>query len=190
MTQALRACSSLLLLIPVLVSMVIAGPAWADAGSKGPHVHHGRGQSFQDGAGRSFLMVADPGEKKLFFYRVPAHGDSAPRLTGVLPGVDLGEAPAHGGTIALPDGRILMNDETAGKTLAVRLDDRGRPRIADSVSSTLGKEAPWTAVSPDFRYYAVVSSGAGSDTTEFVNLIDLKTFQNTRFRGHVEQPGP
>lgn len=81
----------------------------------------------------------------------------------------------------LPDGRILVNDESQQRTLAIKLDAAGIPSIVNSVSSRLGTEAPWAAVDPLFRYYAVASNGGGpSPGTEILNLIDLKTFKNTQ----------
>ncbi|MGH3695267.1 MAG: hypothetical protein ACRDRX_14995 [Pseudonocardiaceae bacterium] len=137
----------------------------------------------------SYLMVSDGAAAKVYFYRLPAM-----TLTGTLSGVKLGSSgtappgadpaannPLHGGVIVLPDGRILVNDESQQRTLAIKLNAAGVPRIVDSVSSRLGEEAPWTAVDPLFRYYAVASNGGGpSPGTEILNLIDLRTFKNTQ----------
>lgn len=151
----------------VLMSMLI-GPGATAASLPGPN----------------YLMVADPGARKVFFYSVPDL-----KLTGQLADVGLGTAatPSHGGTIVLPGGRILINDEVAQKTLAVRIDIQGKPKVVNSVDAKLGSEAPWTAVDPQFRYYAVPSNDGGpTSTTEVVNLIDLKTFKNTQIE--VENP--
>ena len=176
--RSARAPYALLGLLAVLVvaSMVGASPAFA----------HDMGI-----AKRNYLMVSDGGVSKVYFYRVPSM-----KLTGELTGVTLGAAddpagnPMHGGVIVLPDGRIIVNDETHQRTLAIKLDAKGIPRIVQSVASTLGGEAPWAAVDPSFRYYAVSSNGGGAlapppppggfqTGTEFLNLIDLKTFKNT-----------
>jgi hypothetical protein len=118
-------------------------------------------------------------------------------LTGHLSGVTLGSSadpaatPMHGGAIVLPDGRILVNDETHQRTLAIKLNNRGAPRIVNSVASTLGDESPWNAVDPGFRSYAVSSNGGGAvgpppapgafqTGSEFLNLIGLSTFHNTQ----------
>lgn len=137
----------------------------------------------------SYLMVSDGAAAKVHFYRVPGM-----TLTGTLTGVKLGSSgsappgadpaantPLHGGTIVLPDGRILVNDESQQRTMAIKLNAAGVPSIVNSVSSRLGTEAPWTAVDPLFRYYAVASNGGGpSPDTEILNLIDLRTFTNTQ----------
>lgn len=137
----------------------------------------------------SYLMVSDGAAAKVYFYRVPGM-----TLTGTLTGVKLGSSgsappgvdpaantPMHGGVIVLPDGRILVNDESQQRTLAIKLNAAGVPSIVNSASSRLGTEAPWTAVDPLFRYYAVASNGGGpSPSTEILNLIDLRTFTNTQ----------
>ena len=148
----------------------------------------------------NYLMVSDGAASTVYFYRVPAM-----TLTGKLTGVKLGSStpglpagtdpaantPMHGGVIVLPDGRILVNDELHQKTLAIKLNAAGVPSIVNSVDSILGDESPWNAVDSGFRYYAVSSNGGGTlgpppapgglqTGTEFLNLIDLKTFKNTK----------
>lgn len=108
----------------------------------------------------SYLMVSDGAASTVYFYRVPGM-----TLTGTLSGVKLGSSgaappgadpaantPMHGGAIVLPDGRIIVNDESHQRTLAIKLDAAGVPSIVNSTSSRLGTEAPWTAVDPLFRY--------------------------------------
>jgi hypothetical protein len=168
----------------MLASLALLGASLAGASAASAHPH--------SVTQKSYLMVSDGGASKVYFYRVPGM-----TLTGELSGVTLGSpadpaaTPMHGGAIALPDGRIIVNDETRQRTLAIKLDARGAPRVVQSVASTLGDEAPWTAVDPSFRYYAVASNGAGTrgpapvpgafqTGTEYLNLIDLKTFRNTR----------
>jgi len=147
--RSARALCGLLGLLAVLVaSLVGASPAFAHAVGI---------------AKRNYLMVSDGGVSKVYFYRVPSM-----KLTGELNGVTLGDAddpagnPMHAGAIVLPDGRIIVNDETHQRTLAIKLDAEGAPRIVQSVASTLGYEAPWTAVDPSFRYYAVSSIYGGA----------------------------
>lgn len=151
----------------------------------------------------SYLMVSDGAAAKVYFYRVPGM-----TLTGTLTGVKLGSSgsappgadpaantPLHGGAIVLPDGRIIVNDESQQRTMAIKLNAAGVPSIVNSVSSRLGNEAPWTAVDPLFRYYAVASNGGGlSPGTEILNLINLRTFKNTQIeipmKGETEDLTP
>ena len=178
-----RSCRSALVLLGILAVCL-----WAALGAAVAQADQGDGQR----VGKNYLMVADPGASRVYFYRVPGM-----RLTGTLRGVTLGSAgdpartPMHGGAIVLPDGRILVNDETHQRTLAIKLNNRGAPRIVNSVASKLGDESPWNAVDPEFRYYAVSSNGGGTvgpspapgkfqTGSEFLNLIDLKTFENTQ----------
>lgn len=133
-----RALCGLLGLLTVLVVASLIGASSAFARDVGI-------------AKRNYLMVSDGRVSKVYFYRVPSM-----KLTGELNGVTLGDAddpagnPMHAGAIVLPDGRIIVNDETHQRTLAIKLDAEGAPRIVQSVASTLGYEAPWTAVDPSF----------------------------------------
>lgn len=164
---------------------ILAVCLWAAAGAAANSVD-------VNSRGKNYLMVSDGAASKVHFYRVPGM-----KLTGTLSGVTLGSAgdpaatPMHGGAIVLPDGRILVNDETHQRTLAIELDSDGAPSISNSVASKLGDESPWNAVDPGFRYYAVASNGGGTEGpppapggfqtgTEFLNLIDLRTFKNTQ----------
>jgi hypothetical protein len=177
-----------LLAIVAVLATSMAGAAPAFAGGEGD-------------VSRDYLMVSDGAASRVYFYRVPSM-----KLTGALSGVTLGSTadpaatPMHGGAIFLPDGRILVNDETHQRTLAIKLDGEGAPHIVQSVASTLGGEAPWSAVDPDFRYYAVSSNGGGTlgpapapggfqTGTEILNIIDLKSFENTRLEIAMNNTG-
>jgi YVTN family beta-propeller protein len=121
-------------------------------------------------AGQDFLLVADTVERRLYVYRVP---DMV--LTGALDNVLLG---AHLGTLALPDGRILLSDDAAKEILALRIDD-GVPVVVNRTAATLGRRAVWGSTDPGFQYFAVASEIENSDD-QVVNLIDLQTFENTQ----------
>src|SRR6266540_4933839 len=121
-------------------------------------------------AGHGFLLVADTAAKRLYVYRVP---DMV--LTGELDNVLLG---THLGTLALPDGRILLSDDAAKEILAVRIDDDGVPEVVNRAAATLGRRAVWGSTDPKFRYFAVASEIENSDA-QVINLIDLQTFENT-----------
>jgi hypothetical protein len=121
-------------------------------------------------AGHGFLLVADTAAKRLYVYRVP---DMV--LTGELDNVLLG---THLGTLALPDGRILLSDDAAKEILAVRIDDDGVPEVVNRAAATLGRRAVWGSADPKFRYFAVASEIENSDA-QVINLIDLQTFENT-----------
>ena len=137
--------------------------------------------------GDSYLMVSDGAASTVYFYKLPGMTPTG-QVTGVKLGARTGAPagadpaannPAHAGVIVLPDGRIIVNDESAQKTLAIKLNAAGVPSVVNSVTSRLGDEAPWSSVDAGFRYYAVASNGAGPGL-EVLNLIDLKTFKNTQ----------
>ena len=124
--------------------------------------------------GNGFLLVADVAMQHLYVYRLP---DMV--MTGEVPNVHLG---AHMGTLTLPDGRILLSDDTAKEILALRIDNFGVPTIVNRVAVTIGLRAVWASTDPQFQYLAV--SSQISDST--VNLIDLQTFENTEFPVEME----
>lgn len=137
----------------------------------------------------NILMVSDSVAKKVYFYRVPEM-----TLTGQLDNVDLGSV--HGGIITLPElkfpsaeggvsallpgGRVIVDDVPNQQVLIVHLNIKGEITSVDRVPADLGDEVPWTAVDPTFRYYAAPSLHFDGNLNNTVNLIDLKTLQNTR----------
>lgn len=133
-------------------------------------------------AGLNFVLVADPLERKVFFYSVPDL-----RLTGQLDDVGLGVpstganaglgSPVHSGAVVLPGGRIIAVDDVKQEIIEIRLNGVGQPRIANRVAATVPDNGAWSAVDPLWRYYAV-SSGK-DESTGVVNLVDLATFTNT-----------
>jgi hypothetical protein len=120
-------------------------------------------------AGHGFLLVADTAERHLYVYRVP---DMI--MTGALENVLLG---AHMGTLALPDGRILLSDDATQEILALRIDD-GVPVVVNRTAATLGQRAVWGSADPKFQYFAVASEIDNSNT-QVINLVNLQTFENT-----------
>jgi YVTN family beta-propeller protein len=106
-------------------------------------------------------------------------------LTGQLTNVLLG---VHLGTLALPDGRILLSDDATKEILALRIDDAGAPTIVGRVAATLGRRAVWGSVDSRLRFFAVASEVEGSDE-QVVNVIDLATFENHEARVRMTGEG-
>lgn len=123
-----------------------------------------------EGEIRQYLLAADQEVSTVYVYSIP---DLA--LTGRLDGVSLDK---HGGTIGLPDGRILFVDDKQGEALAVVIDGNGVPSIAQRTGVNLGVGASWASVDPEFRYFAVTSYIENTDA-QVLNLIDLESFDNT-----------
>jgi hypothetical protein len=131
-------------------------------------------------AGRGFLVVADTVEQRIFVYRIPEMV-----LTGEIPNVLLG---AHLGTLALPDGRILLSDDQSKEILALRIDETGVPTIVNRVAATLGRRAVWGSVDARLRFLAVASELEGTDE-QVINVIDLATFENREARVQMTGEG-
>lgn len=96
-------------------------------------------------------------------------------MTGRLEDVSL---DTHGGTIGLPDGRILFADGKTQEALAVVFDENGAPSIAQRTGLNLGAGASWASVDPDFRYFVVTSYIEETDA-QILNLVNLESFENT-----------
>lgn len=150
-------------------------PPELDVGSRIGHGLAGR-------MGLNFVLVADPLERKVFFYSVPDL-----RLTGQLDDVGLGVpgtganaalgSPSHSGAVVLPGGRIIALDDVKQEIIEIRLNGVGRPHIANRVAASAPDNGAWSVVDPTLRYFAV-SSGK-DESTGVVNLVDLTTFKNT-----------
>lgn len=118
-------------------------------------------------AAAEYLLVADPDADAVHVYRARDL-----RRTGSLDDQDLA---THAGTVQLPDGRVIFIDDEAAQVKALRIDDRGRPRIVDSVAIPGDWEAAsWAAVDAGLRYFAF--SGEGDGRTAPVSVVDLRTF--------------
>lgn len=122
---------------------------------------------------KRYLVVSDTAEERLYVYRVPEM-----RLTGELRNIRLG---AHAGTLLLPDGRLVFGNDAASEIVAMKIDQKGRPRIVNRVDADLGDGSIWGGADPKFRYFALSSDVPGTDQ-QFVNVVNLKTFENTSVR--------
>lgn len=117
-----------------------------------------------------FLVVADPAASAIYVY--PAHGTS---MTGKLTGINLS---THAGTVTLPDGRIALVDDAAGRVRFLKISDTGQPRIVSSLdipTTTEWEGASWMAVDPTYSYLAV-SSGYEGVSAQTVTVVDLNDY--------------
>ncbi len=133
--------------------------------------------------GTSFVLVADPQERKVFSYRVPGMQladtlhDVGLGVAGTGANTGLGSA-THSGTIALTGGRVIGTDDTRQEVIEIRVAATGRLSVPRRTSARLPTNGAWAAVDPLYRYFAV-SSGSGVDeSTGLVNIVDLATFRN------------
>jgi YVTN family beta-propeller protein len=157
----------------LVVGVASAAPAVAAPAGATPTAASGRGQTF--------LVVADPAAAALHVFRAKDL-----RRTGSLTAL---EVDTHAGSVALPDGRVLIVDKQA-RVHAVRLDAAGRPKVQRTVAIPhVGREwngAAWAAVDPSLRYYAV--SSAYEDTgDQSVTVVDTRTFRAVNVAVQVDE---
>ncbi len=117
---------------------------------------------------QQYLVVADPAAESLHVYRT-----SDLKHTGSLDDIGIS---GHAGTVRLPDGRLIVIDDTHGRVDAIDVSSKGRPRIVDSVDIP-GEEwegATWAATDRKQRY--LVFAGEGDDATSPISVVDLTTF--------------
>ena len=155
-----------------VLALTLGAPAPAEAAPAPAEAAPGRG---------AFLVAADPGAAALHVFR-----GSDLRLTGSLTGLAV---DVHAGTVALPDGRVLLVDEAA-TVHSVRIDAAGRPRIERSVAVPTGGRpwagAAWAAIDPSLRYFAV-SSAYEDSPSQTVTVVDTRTFRASQLPVQVDE---
>lgn len=121
-----------------------------------------------------YLLVAE-----LAAGRETIHAYSLPDLrhTGQIDGVKLG---SHLGAIALGDGRIVTSDDKNQQIIALRIDESGRPTIAQRVNADLGTGGVWGCGDAELKYLAV-SSGRDGSGPQVANVVKLDDFSLTAF---------
>lgn len=129
----------------------------------------------------TFLVAADPEAAALHVFRA-----STLQRTGSL--ADL-KVDVHAGTVALPDGRLLLVDEKANID-QVRIDATGRPRLERSVAIPTGDRrwegAAWAAVDPSLRYFGV-TSGYSDSPDQTLTVLDTQTFRAFQLPVEVDE---
>ena len=120
-------------------------------------------------ANRDYLVVADPQAKALHVYRA-----SGNRRTGSLHGIAIS---THGGTLPLPDGRLIVVDDANARVVAISINSRGKPRIVKSVAIPGSRWGgmTWGATDPSLRYFAF-SGQPGDAAVSPIVVVDLDTF--------------
>ncbi len=113
-----------------------------------------------------YLVASDEDADALHVYR-----GSDLKRTGSLDDLALS---GHGGTVQLPDGRLIGIDDEAGRVVALKINSKGRPKIVDSVDIPGEWEGTaWAAADAGLRYFAV---SGGSEDAPTVSVVDLQTF--------------
>lgn len=147
-----------------LLALAVGAPASALATSH----QDPRASGARDKA--TYLIASDPGAEALHVYRA-----SDLRRTGSLDGL---RVDTHAGTVALPDGRVLLVDEEAN-VHSVRISAAGRPSVEETVAIPTGTRewegAAWAAIDPSLRYFGV-TSGFEDSPDQTVTIVDTRNF--------------
>jgi hypothetical protein len=101
------------------------------------------------------------------------------------------EMDTHAGTVALPDGRVLLVDQDAN-VHAVRISAAGKPFVERSVAiPTPNRDwagAAWAAIDPSLRYFGV-TSGYDNSADQTVTVVDTRTFTAHQLSVQVQPVG-
>ncbi|MFT4040666.1 MAG: hypothetical protein QM692_20975, partial [Thermomicrobiales bacterium] len=134
-------------------------------------------------AAAQHLFVADAGEQSIAIYSIPGF-----TLTGTLEGITFG---THGGTLQLPDGRLIFADTGNEEIVALQLDAAGAPVITQQVPATLGGGVAWGSANDALTHVAfgsLVGDESETDPAQFLNIVDLATFENTVLEFAMDEP--
>ncbi len=129
------------------------------------------------GDGR-YLFVGDRTQTRVQVFSIPDF-----TLVGNIDDITFG---THGGALLLPDGRLLFADTGTNELVAIAIVN-GSPQVADRVPVELGGNVSWIAASPSLSHLAV-GSLQDSETTQFLNIVDLETFENTSIEFTMNEP--
>jgi hypothetical protein len=131
------------------------------------------------GSAHSHLVVADANDDVVYVYSFPGF-----ELTGTLDQVRFG---IHGGALQLEDGRLLFADTLNEEIVALRILDNGTPEISDRVGARLGGGVTWISANPEMSHL-VVGSLIDEAESQFLNIVDLGTFENTTLEFAMAAP--
>lgn len=126
-----------------------------------------------------YLFVGDRSATTVAVYSIP-NGE----LAGQVDNLGFG---THGGSLLLEDGRLLFADTLNDEIVALAIDEAGLPRISQRVPARLGGGVAWIAANPTFSHLAV-GSLTDDEEVQFLNVVDLATFENTALEFEMNEP--
>lgn len=140
------------------LTLLLAGPGTAVPSDK--HAPSGKKSEY--------LVVADPQAQALHVYRT-----SDNRRTGSLDDIAVS---SHGGTLPLPDGRLIVVDDANAQVAAIKINAQGKPRIVNraKIPGDEWEGMAWGATDRKLRYFAF--SGEGHEGVGPISVVDLTTF--------------
>jgi hypothetical protein len=161
-------------------AMAITGVAGQTLGAQAQATPVAAGATPQTNVGDGrYLFVGDRSQTRVAVYAIPDFG-----LAGILDDVTFG---THAGALLLPDGRLVFADTTNNEIVALAMDANGRPQISYRVPAELGGGVAWMAADPSFTYLAV-GSLQDSETSQYLNIVNLETFENTSLEFTLNEP--
>lgn len=130
------------------------------------------------GDGR-FLIIGDRTQTSMYAYSIPEF-----QMAATIDNVGFG---THGGVLALPDGAMVFADTLNDRIISLTIGEDGVPTIDREVGATFNGGVAWVAASPDFSHVAM-GSLQDSETSQFLNIVDLATFEKTALEFDLNEP--
>ena len=148
------------------LTLLLAGPA-AAAPSASPSSSSSSAKTTSV-AKNEYLVVSDPQAQALHVYHA-----SDNKRTGSLDDIAVS---SHGGTLPLPDGRLIVVDDANAQVDAIAINAKGKPRIVNSakIPGDDWEGMAWGAADRKLRYFAF--TGEGHDGVSPISVVDLTTF--------------
>jgi len=131
------------------------------------------------GSEARYLFVGDRTQAQVAVYKIPEF-----TLAGTVEGVTFG---THGGSLLLPDGRLVFADTGSDEIVALQVTADGIPEISDRAAAEFGGGVAWMAADPSWRYVAI-GSLQENEEEQVLNILDLETFENTPIAFAMNEP--
>jgi hypothetical protein len=132
-------------------------------------------------ASDGYLVVADTDAQRLYVYSVPGF-----ELAAEFDEIELG---AHSGTVALPDGRLLIPDERNKQLVVLELARDGEPTIVARapLPTYIGLQQDWSAVDPSLQYY-FSTSGDSQSPIDVLSIVNLQDYTTKQLKFDLKEP--
>jgi hypothetical protein len=128
-----------------------------------------------------YLVVADTEAQRLYVYSIPGF-----ELAAEFDEIEVG---AHSGTVALPDGRLLIPDERNKQLAVLKLTRDQEPAIVARapLPSLIGLRQDWSAVDPGLQYY-FSTSGDSQSPIDVLSIVNLQDYTTKQLKFDLKEP--
>jgi hypothetical protein len=132
-------------------------------------------------ASDGYLVVADTEAQRLYVYSIPSF-----ELAAKFDEIELG---AHAGTVALPDGRLLIPDERNKQLAVLKLARDRQPAIVARapLPSFIGLRQDWSAVDLGLQYY-FSTSGDSQSPIDVLSIVNLQDYTTKQLKFDLKEP--